>query len=101
MLPKILNLRCKYCATKIIKGQTMCLSCQMKRDFVHIAADAGLEGLKRRMFVLYMNQRFALSVIGEQYAKEWAERFKKGTEYAEADNEGRVVLDSLIKAFHL
>jgi hypothetical protein len=62
-----------------------------------IAEEVGLEGTQRLRYVLYMNKRWNLLEIGENYAKEWAQRFKSETEFEFSDTVGRQILSLLPK----
>ena len=88
--------RCIFCAQEVEnKEDYLCKGCQVKKDFVLVAKNCGLEGLTRKRYVLYMEKRWRLSEIGEPYAKEWARWFKNGTEYGYADDVGKSILNVL------
>ena len=63
-----------------------------KKMFYHtVASQAELPSGFHHRFLLYMLARWPEGVA-EDYAIEWADRFRKGTEFAYADNEGRALL---------
>ena len=60
-------------------------------DYHQIAIAEGMpQGMVFR-FTAYMLKRWPEGVA-DDYAQEWANRFKKGTEFAYADNYGRKLL---------
>lgn len=60
----------------------------------------GLEGYRLYLYISYMRTRWPHHELsfcfGSLYAKEWAERFKEGTEFVYADSEGERILKALL-----
>ena len=69
--------------------------------FVEVGKKAGLTDLQLKAFVFYMMSRWDYKEeiqCRSGYAKEWAERFKRGTEYNESDEEGQEILKKLYRS---
>jgi len=62
-------------------------------DYAKIADEAGLTGIKKDVYVQYMQSRWPKGQDAS-YADEWAGRFQMGTEWHNSDSEGQAVLTS-------
>jgi len=72
------------------------------KTYEEVADKAGLKGLTRSRFLVYMSRRWGdlqdeaiKCQVG--YASEWAERFLSGIEYNCSDNVGQSVLKDIDK----
>ena len=64
-----------------------------------VGIKAGLEGSRLKLFIDYMNKRWADSEEEKcltGYAMEWAERFKDNVEWGCSDSQGQMVLKELM-----
>lgn len=90
------------CGAKVYPETDICQDCKEhctvyydEYTYEAVGEDAGLFGDTFQRFVAYMETRWpddeeVKCRVG--YAREWAERFKAGVEYAASDREGQRVL---------
>ena len=56
-----------------------------------LAETCGLEGQKLDTYIKFMEKKFP-HLTNEKYLKDWAQRFKDGTEWSIADTESKKIL---------
>lgn len=63
---------------------------KLRRKFRGIGSDRGLSGLQKDFYADFMRRRFPN--VAENYAEEWADRFKHGRQWHKADKESEAAL---------
>ena len=70
--------------------------------YKEVGESIGLKEGKLQMFTEYMRARFPdeTNIVKNGYAVKWAEHFKKGREFLEADDEGQTMLMTLTEVYY-